>query len=229
MRTSDFIPRSLPELLLWAMNFKSKFGVYATALGFTSQEITAATLDLDLIIWAVRMVDESRANMELRTRARDVFLFGPQDSPNPPIPALTTLVAPDPMPLPGAIARLRALAQRIKACAAYTKAMGEDLRIVAPESTPSDHAPTARVRVLPGFHAQIDWTRGSHQAVDIEGRRGEETGFTPLARDMVSPWVDPREPLVSSTPEERQYRLRYVDNDEPVGEYSDIISLVVRA
>ncbi len=37
-----------------------------------------------------------------------------------------------------------------------------------------------------------------------------------------SPYLDNRPPLVPDQPEERRYRLRYRDNDLPVGDYSDI-------
>jgi hypothetical protein len=38
-----------------------------------------------------------------------------------------------------------------------------------------------------------------------------------------SPFVDARPPLAAGQPEMRRYRLRYVDHDEPVGDYSDVI------
>ena len=36
--------------------------------------------------------------------------------------------------------------------------------------------------------------------------------------------MDTRPPLTAGRAEVREYRLRYLDRDEPVGDYSDIIS-----
>lgn len=43
-----------------------------------------------------------------------------------------------------------------------------------------------------------------------------------------SPFVDTRPPLEAGKAEVREYRLRYLRRDEPVGEWSDIITATTR-
>ena len=47
--------------------------------------------------------------------------------------------------------------------------------------------------------------------------------------DTNNPYVDGSPPLVPGTPEVREYRARYMDNDLPVGEWSDVISVTAQA
>lgn len=46
-----------------------------------------------------------------------------------------------------------------------------------------------------------------------------------LGTDNFSPYVDTRTPQEPNRAEVREYRLRYLDRDEPVGDYSDIIAV----
>jgi hypothetical protein len=39
-------------------------------------------------------------------------------------------------------------------------------------------------------------------------------------------YIDTRPPLTVGKPEERRYRLRYFLNDEPIGEWSDILTAI---
>ncbi len=50
-----------------------------------------------------------------------------------------------------------------------------------------------------------------------------------LAFDGFSPYTDTRPPQTPNTPEERRYRLRYRDNDIPVGVFSDTLTVTVGA
>ena len=54
-----------------------------------------------------------------------------------------------------------------------------------------------------------------------------ETAWTLLGQDNFSPYLDGRALLVAGQPEERRYRLRYLDGDELVGEYSDVMAVTV--
>jgi len=62
----------------------------------------------------------------------------------------------------------------------------------------------------------------------IESRRTGETGWTSLGIDSYSPYIDTRPLLEEGKPEVREYRLRYVLRDEPVSDWSDIISATAR-
>ena len=82
--------------------------------------------------------------------------------------------------------------------------------------------PDGKAEALPKYEVEISFVKRGHDGVDVESQRAAETAWTYLAFDGFSPYVDDRPPLVPDQPEERRYRLRYRDNDLPVGEYSDV-------
>jgi len=71
--------------------------------------------------------------------------------------------------------------------------------------------------------------KGRHSGVVIQGKRAGETDWVDLGKDNYSPYVDGRSPLAASTSEPRQYRMRYLDKDDEVGEWSDVVFAVTTA
>ena len=53
--------------------------------------------------------------------------------------------------------------------------------------------------------------------------------FSLLTVDTNNPYVDGRAALVPGQPEVRQYRARFKDDDLPVGDWSDVISVTAQA
>lgn len=61
----------------------------------------------------------------------------------------------------------------------------------------------------------------------VEGRRGERAVRERLGVDSYSPDTDARPTLTPNQPEVREYRLRFIRRDEPVGDWSDIVTVTV--
>ena len=59
----------------------------------------------------------------------------------------------------------------------------------------------------------------------VEGQRASEGTWTSLGTDRFSPFVDGRAPLVAGQPEVRRYRIRYLDGDDPTGNYSAVVTV----
>ena len=74
----------------------------------------------------------------------------------------------------------------------------------------------------------MDWVKGGHKGVLIESQRSGETSFSEVARVTSTPWNDNRANKTAGMPEQRQYRLRYLKKDQPVGDYSDIYSVTTQ-
>jgi hypothetical protein len=119
---------------------------------------------------------------------------------------------------------------RIKSHPSYTVAMGFDLGVIGPAvaagGTPK---PTGKATVSGAHEVTIDFVKRGYDGVEIECRRAGETAFNPLAFDGYAPFVDDRPLLVPGQPEVREYRMRYRDNDVPVGDYSDVLRVTVAA
>lgn len=54
-----------------------------------------------------------------------------------------------------------------------------------------------------------------HQQIENQSRRGTEAGFTRMAMDTRSPWIDRPPRLVPGQPELCEFRVRYFDDDKP--------------
>jgi hypothetical protein len=85
--------------------------------------------------------------------------------------------------------------------------------------------PTFTPLALPNGEVRLDWLKATATGVLVESQRAGETEWTLLGTDTNSPFTDSRAPLVPGAPEVRRYRLRYLINDLPVGNYSAVVSV----
>ncbi|MFH0983065.1 MAG: hypothetical protein V2A79_16220 [Planctomycetota bacterium] len=67
-----------------------------------------------------------------------------------------------------------------------------------------------------------------HDRIEIQSQRGAEPDFSLLALDTNAPYLDARAPLAPDQPEVGQYRARYRDDDQPVGDWSDIVQVTAQ-
>lgn len=229
----DYLPNGDGALVAWFDNFQIKFQTHATVLGM-APSLEAVGADYGNLQYVVALADRYRAESKERTAYKDVMRDGPLGTPTPVKPSTTELsLGADPV-TPGIVPRLRALVQRIKTNAAYTSAMGQDLGIIGPATGGGGvsvlSAPLARPEntvavVLPGSEVRLKWVKQSFEGVVVESQRATETVWGSIGRDTSSPYLDSREPLVVGVPELRRYRLRYLQTDDPVGDYSDVITV----
>ncbi len=79
------------------------------------------------------------------------------------------------------------------------------------------------------FAVRLTFAMQGHDQIEIYSMRGTETTWSLITTDTSSPYVDGRDPLVAGQPEVRQYRARFKDSDNPVGDWSDVISVTAQA
>lgn len=233
MSTNDIVPRNSAERAAWLLHFAAKIDAHAAALAASADDIKALKADAAMVDWIVKVVPSVRASSQQFTAFRDELLDGPIGVAPQAAPVAPTFSA-SPAAIPaGVVLRARAFAQRIKKAAGYTEAIGRDLGIVASASAnvaSSDAAkPTFRATALPHNEVRLDWVKAGHSGVTIQGQRAGEADWVDLGKDNYSPYVDGRSPLTPGAIEPRQYRMRYLDKDNEVGEWSDVVSAVATA
>ncbi len=79
--------------------------------------------------------------------------------------------------------------------------------------------------VLPG-QVVIDWVKGKMDGVVVYAS-ADGANFEQIGKDLRSPFEDKRPNKIAGQPEVRYYRLRYLKQDEEVGQYSDVQSATV--
>ena len=229
MAKSPWLPYREDELLPWFNNFNTKLPGYAVTLDLNPGDLTAVADDTAMVTFAVNGVAIFKAEQREWVDFKNLELYGPFGGPTPGLPTVPA-IAPPTLVAPGIIRRTRDLVLRIKAHPNYTEVIGEDLGIIGAEQTEADQIkPDGTAEALPNHEVRITFVKGAHDGVDVESQRAAETAWTHLAFDGFSPYVDNRPPLSPGQPEERRYRLRYRDNDVPVGEYSDVYVVTTSA
>jgi len=118
--------------------------------------------------------------------------------------------------------------QRITRLEDWDEDDGETLGIrqFATEPDPATTAPTiTNVTVFPEL-VEIDWVKRGFQGVFVFASY-DGNNFTEVGTDGRSPWEDTRPNQVEGQSETRHYKMRYMKDDEPFGQESDVVKVVV--
>ncbi len=222
MPRDDWLPSREDELAAWFMNFARKVPEHQDRLDLGPVDVIGVAADGAVVHSAVAAVRLAKTRLREWLDFKNLELYGRGATPAVPAPAAAGPVEPV---APGIVRRTRRLVARIKTHRNYTESIGEVLGLIgADDETPDEVLPTGSVKVLPGFRVEVGFVKGRFDGVDIESRRRHGTRWVHLAFDSYSPYVDNRPPLTAGQPERRHYRLRYRDNDVPVGDYSETLS-----
>jgi hypothetical protein len=89
--------------------------------------------------------------------------------------------------------------------------------------------PVLKTTVQTDFAVLLKIAMFGHDQLEIQSQRAGETAWTTIGFDTNSPYTDARTPLVAGQPENRRYRARYRDDDQPVGAWSDIVEVTAAA
>ena len=199
----DFIPKRDANLDTWEETFVATLPGVATTLNLTTEQVDGITTQVATHRGLYSAADTAKTAAQSATNAARTS-------------RRTTVDA------------IRALARLIKAQPTYTTAIGERLGIEGPEHAVhlEDQKPTLTVKLTGGF-PEIKFNKGDSDGVKIYSKRGAETGFSFLATDTESPYVDNRAALSAGVSEQRQYQAYYMLGDEQVGQASDVASISV--
>ncbi|MBI3194190.1 MAG: hypothetical protein HYZ34_06965 [Ignavibacteriae bacterium] len=201
---SQYLPTVETVLLTWFDNFIQKLTTHAPTIGVTNEKITEFQTDFDNIKNMLNEVASLKASYQSKVKAKDILL---RDAKK----------------------RIRDQVVIIKRHSQYTEAIGEDLSIIgAGEEDPTsilDAMPEFFLTVMPDM-VRADWLKKQFGGVVIESKRGNETVFSRLDKDSLSPYEDTRKNLVAGVPETRTYRMRYLLNDAEVGKWSNEVTVV---
>lgn len=143
-------------------------------------------------------------------------------------PGAPVLPAPKETVAPGVIARFTTLVTRLKNHPAYTPATGQDLGIIGPEQVidPAAWKPVLGIKTQAG-RPTVTWTKGDADALEIWVDRGTGAGFVFLSIDLNPDYPDSAALPAPDRSAIWKYRAIYRLNDEPVGQWSDVISVTV--
>lgn len=202
----DYIPSGDAQFNLWLDNFVAKLANHAGTIGITNEQMTQFQTDFQNMKQVLSDVEAAKATLESTVQRKN---------------DLRAVVEK----------RVRDSVIVLKRHAGYKAEIGSDLAIITGSS--GDNA-TVIANAKPRFEAttmpdqvRLDWLKKSFDGIRAYCKRGEETAFTLLDKDLRSPFEDKRPNLVAGVPEYRTYRMRYIIGDNEVGQWSDEVRVLV--
>lgn len=225
---ADYIPTTEADLVVWFTDHAAGVSTHGATVGLSAADITQAVADDKTVTHAVTGRSLYNSKAQEFTAYKDILLYAPLNTPLPGTPTPPAVSALPAGALAACVARARQRAERIKTHPAYTTAIGEDCRIVAPVSPPGPTQPTLTATPQTDFAVRLTFAMRGHDQLEIQSQRAAEVAWSSLAFDTNSPYVDGRPPVVAGQPEQRRYRARYVDDDAPVGDWSDTVEVTAR-
>ena len=129
----------------------------------------------------------------------------------------------------------RTIRQRIITGPSYAPAFGIALGLehttgVAPGSTSiTGPQPVLRAKALDTGGAKLKSNKGDAEAVDLYCKRDGDADFICIARVLHFPYIDNRPLRVAGQPEKREYRAKFIRQNQPYGNASQVITVIVSA
>ena len=80
-------------------------------------------------------------------------------------------------------------------------------------------------KVLTDYQVVLKFSLAGHEMIEIWEMRGDATTWSMLETDTKPPFIDKRPPLVPGQPEKRSFRIRFCDDDEPSGIWSEVVTV----
>ena len=226
----DFLPKANPALVLWFNTFAASFAQNAAEFGFTPADVAAVNADAAFVQTLNNRVEILRKESQEAVAYRRLMLDAPLGTPATGVPQNAAPALPDSVPTPGVIARVRALAARIKAHPRYSDALGKELGIVGTGTAPGANPlakPSVSTTTAGANTVDVAFVKNGYEAVLLESQRGTETAWTPLGNVRYSPHRDARPNLAPGVPDVRRYRAIYLVKDKITGQYSDTVTITV--
>ena len=228
MASPQIIPRAPAEMCEWFTNFNTEFPAVSVSLGFTVEEKDNILNESSWVVYACRMSADASSLSQAWTDWRDRLLDDPTAPDAGPVPSSSSPVAPAGLPpSPGIVGRFRGYVRRIKAAPNYTTSIGESLRVVAAFSPVDDATakPNLSAEPLANFKAKVRLPKRGFPGLIVQARREGEADWTELGVKTSAVFVDERPTAQPNKPEIVNYRAIYSRNDQPVGQWSDVVSV----
>ncbi len=242
MKRKRYFPDLVAERPEWFGNLANELPQANTILGMDAADVAARVADAryceylcgDWLTWI-------RECGPAATAAVETLFYGtsPGDylAPvfTPPMMSLGDATATPPIPATvpvpaGALRRIQDFVKEIKSKPAYTNDLGLQLGIVGEEDSAEHPVPKFSLKLEDGAGdcqcVRIRFKKFGRQGVVVWSRRGGGA-WEKLGIDLNSPYVDQRPLLTPGTPEVRDYRLQFYDDDAAIGDFSPTQSATV--
>ena len=197
---NPYLPSREGDLKTWLSNMKAKINAHGATIGLSIAEINAIVVICNRLIAEIDGVEQIKNDLQEAVQKKNNFKSAD-------------------------LKELGRLITRAKTHTGYTNDIGEDLDVVGEDKTidVATSKPGLTAKKVPNGTEISFNLLDFFEGVNIYRKRPADAGFTFLAMDTSSPYVD-TDPQVSGT----QYHAFYINNkDEEVGQKSDVLTVEV--
>lgn len=223
----DFYPSSRDGRAAWHANFAAQLpGALATKYNIVAGTLAQVAADNAWMQYWVQARNDADALRQQLTQYFNI-IAGRDDSLPAPAPINFALAPGSPAEVPPGIEeRVREIARQIKGHISYSKADGELLGIIAPETSEIplgpgvEVSPTFTLQTLAAFELQATFSKQGNSAVKFQYRH-KGGNWLPAGVLLNSPGTFAVAPAVPGVAEQIEVRAIFLLGNEEVGVYSD--------
>jgi hypothetical protein len=199
-----FIPAAWALYRAWLLNLKNEIPTAGPLFGLAAGDITAV---VNLCTAQIALIDAYDAAVTAQATALAANRSGKGTTDE----ALAVFIAN----------------WKTQVAAGWTDAIAAQLRVVSSHTSfdPFTFKAEYTLKIV-GGEIRIDWKKKGVQGMRIYCRVRGTLGWTFLSYDSNSPYIDGNPLANAGVPEEREYMLRGVMNDQEIGLDSDIQSIL---
>lgn len=224
----SYFPTSLQERAAWFDNFATAIQPIGASLGLSVAELAQITADNAVMQFLAEMDIEVNDYASAVRNFRKVITESDIGDPVPVFPADLTPTVPAAVPT-GIFERLDAFVKRIRVAPAFTPVIGSTLGINrkgvdsgGEQIGDGSLQPTITATVEPGNLVNVKFVRGKYDGVLIETQLDNQTTWNDAGRYPKSPAALSIVQNSDKLPRSVQVRARYLDGNDPVGDWSQI-------
>ena len=228
MAKQFYLPLTDEGKMIWLNNLAVKLPNHAATLGISSETVTAVQNDASMYSYMINLVNSFKAGLAERVGYKDIIKNAPEGTVIGPVPVFNHTAPPSVVPA-GIFIRMRRLVKNIKSNNNYNESIGGDLGIIGSEFDDAtlEMKPILKIKMNAG-KPEIIWKKGNADSLDIYVDRGDGKSFVYLANDSAPNYTDNSVIPEGVNLSEWKYKAIYRIKDEQVGQFSDVISVMVK-
>lgn len=232
MPKRSFIPRAIMALLAWYFNFATKLPKYQAKYQITDEEVARIKAAYDLFNYWTDVITQIQEYAKSTISYRDELLYGVGGNTQAfEMPSVPTFATPPANVNSNIVDLASSIAKRIKSHQSFTETDGQDLGLFGAEVSGinvSTAKPSLSIRLISGGRPELVWKKSGHKGIQIFANYNNGDEWQSIGYDLQPNFTDMHPLPKGNNSNIWKYRVIYVDNNmQPVGEYSDTVSVVV--
>lgn len=220
-------PQDESGINLLLQNLAAKINSYKVVLGITNTDVTflsEAAANYQYLINITPQVSDSK---EAFTQFKGDYINGDANDPVPAAPVFPSISVPNPAVL-GIVPGTKGVIKRIKASAAYTDTIGEDLGLVDTGGKELVENLTAALtlKALSNSRVEVSFSKQGQDAMKVMFKRQGDAAWSLAGIYTSSPGVHDVANVPPDEPESREYKGVLLKKNAEVGNESPAYTVV---